>query len=224
VALEMDDRPPRVVITGGAGSLARALDANLSAAGWRVESPERRLLDVTDEASISSYFHGRPCDLLICNAGVIRDGLLARMTPQDWQDCWEVNFRGAVRCAQAVLPAMREAGGGQIVVISSQSAHDPPPGQAAYACAKAALTGWATGFASEVGASNIRVNAVLPGFLETRMTAGVSEPRRRQVLAEHRLGRFNTAAVVADFIRFLHSQLPHTSGQVFQLDSRCGPV
>jgi 3-oxoacyl-[acyl-carrier protein] reductase len=61
---------------------------------------------------------------------------------------------------------------------------------------------------------------VLPGFLETTMTSGVTPMRREQILADHTLGRFNTCAHAAEFIRFLHHQMPHTSGQVFQLDSR----
>jgi 3-oxoacyl-[acyl-carrier protein] reductase len=111
-------------------------------------------------------------------------------------------------------------GHGHIVFISSHSAKHPPVGQAAYASAKAALLGLTADLAALHGASNIRINAVLPGFVETRMTENVTETRRKQVLADHSLGRFNTCREAAAFIRFLHHELPHTSGQVFQLDSR----
>jgi 3-oxoacyl-[acyl-carrier protein] reductase len=111
-------------------------------------------------------------------------------------------------------------GHGHIIFISSRSAKHPPIGQAAYATAKAALLGLTADLASRHGPSNIRVNTVLPGFMETRMTENITQTRRQQVLADHSLGRFNTCRQTAAFIRFLHHELPHTSGQVFQLDSR----
>jgi 3-oxoacyl-[acyl-carrier protein] reductase len=109
---------------------------------------------------------------------------------------------------------------GHIIFISSFSALHPPLGQVAYAAAKAALLGYVADLAGRHGRSNIRVNAVLPGFLETRMTETVSARRRSEILAAHALERFNTCREAAGFIRFLHHDLPHTSGQVFQLDSR----
>jgi 3-oxoacyl-[acyl-carrier protein] reductase len=117
---------------------------------------------------------------------------------------------------------MRRLGQGHVVFISSHSAIHPPPGQVAYATAKAALLGLTSGLAIELGPEQIRVNAILPGFLETRMTQGVSSLRREQVLSAHTLGRFNTCEAAAAMIAFLHHALPHTSGQMFQLDSRPG--
>ena len=115
---------------------------------------------------------------------------------------------------------MIQQGNGHIVFISSYSALHPPLGQLAYATAKAALLGLTQSLARENGHHGIRVNAVLPGFLETRMTELVSEKRKIEILANHTLGRFNTPVEVAKFIRYLHQDLCHTSGQVFQLDSR----
>jgi len=85
------------------------------------------------------------------------------------------------------------------------------------------LLGLTRALAAAHGARGIRVNAILPGFLDTRMTREVTARRREAVLGEHTLGCFNTPAAVAGFIRFLHEHLPHTSGQVFQLDSRLAP-
>jgi 3-oxoacyl-[acyl-carrier protein] reductase len=115
---------------------------------------------------------------------------------------------------------MKRRKSGHVIFISSNSALHPPAGQAAYAAAKAALLGLVGDLAGPCGDFNIRVNAVLPGFLATRMTESVSNTRRAEVLAAHALGRFNTCERTAAFIRFLHFELPHTSGQVFQLDSR----
>jgi len=208
------------VITGGTGSLGRAITDVLKASNWCILAPGRDELDVCDQPAVRKFFQSRQVDLLVCAAGITRDAPLARLTHQSWEETWSVNFRGALDCANAVLPGMIDRGGGHIVFISSHSARQPPVGQAAYATAKAALLGLAADLARRHGACNIRVNAILPGFLQTRMTETVTDARRADILAEHALGRFNTSGRVAAFIRFLHHELPHTSGQIFQLDSR----
>ena len=210
----------QIIITGGNGGLARAIAARFADGGWQVDAPGRTALDVTDAAAVRSYFATRAPDLLVCNAGVIRDKPLARLADADWQDVIDANFHGARLCAVACLDAMAARGGGHVVFISSFSALHPPAGQSAYATAKAALIGLAQGLGAEVGSNGIRMNVVLPGFLETPMTRDVSAARRVEILAAHTLGRFNTPQVVAAFLWHLHHDLPHTSGQVFQLDSR----
>lgn len=210
------------VITGGSGSLGRAVATAMQAAPWTIAAPDRNELNVRDKSAVYQYFARRAVDLLVCTAGMIRDAPLARLTPAAWDETWQVNFNGAAWCADAVLPHMLAQGRGHIVLISSFSALHPPVGQAAYAAAKAALLGLVTDLAIRHGRSNIRVNAVLPGFLATRMTEAVSSARRAEIGAAHTLGRFNTCRETASFIRFLHHELPHTSGQVFQLDSRVG--
>jgi len=217
---EMPSTRFHAVITGGSGTLGSAVADSLRADGWVVDAPGSGDLDVRSEDEVRAYFADRVPDLLVCAAGVIRDARLARLTGKAWDEVWSVNFQGALACARAVIPGMERRGGGHVVFISSYSAISPPVGQAAYAAAKAAVLGLTRDLARQHGSGNVRVNAVLPGFLETRMTAEVSEPRRAAVLAEHSLGRFNTCEAVAGFIRHLHGQLPHTSGQVFQLDSR----
>jgi len=209
-----------VVITGGQGALGKALANEFEQASWKVEAPGRGDLDVCSEESVANYFSGRTVDLLICAAGLIRDAPLARLAEVDWDHVHETNFKGAVRCARMVSREMRERKAGHIVFISSYSAIHPPVGQAAYASSKAALVGLAQGLAAEFGSDGIRVNTVLPGFMETPMTFSVSESRRTEVLSDHVLGRFNTPAIVSKFIRHLQEDLLHTSGQVFNLDSR----
>lgn len=216
----MESETRHAVITGGTGSLGSAIACALQSPGWSIAAPGSANLDVRDAAAVRNYFHGRDVDLLVCAAGMTRDAPIARLTHEAWDDTWSVNFRGALESANAVLPRMIARGCGHIVFISSHSALHPPAGQAAYGSAKAALLGLLTDFARRHGPSNIRVNAVLPGFLETRMTRAVTGKRRAEILASHTLGRFNTCDRVAAFIRFLHHELPHTSGQIFQLDSR----
>jgi len=215
-----DTRQRQLIISGGHGGLARAINARFAAGGWDVRAPGRDELDVTDANAVSSFFSHHHPDLLICGAGVIRDAPIARLDPADWQHVINVNFHGARRCAAAVLSEMRNRGCGHIIFVSSHSALHPAVGQAAYATAKAALLGITRDLAIEAGSYGVRVNAILPGFLETPMTSTVSGIRRKTVRSDHALGRFNTVEAVASFIWHLHQELPHTSGQTFQLDSR----
>ena len=210
----------RAVITGGSGSLGRAIEAALESPAWKILAPSSSDLDVRDERAIRSFFQQNPVDLLVSAAGITRDSPLARATEESWDQVFAVNFKGAAACAREVLPGMIGKKSGHIVFISSFSALHPPIGQVAYATAKAALLGLTEDLARINGPHNIRVNAILPGFLETRMTENVSEKRRKSVRGNHVLDRFNTPEHVAKFIRHLHHDLPHTSGQVFQLDSR----
>lgn len=210
----------RAVITGGEGDLAQEIAVHLNEHAFRVETPGRAELDVTQPDQVDAYFSKREVDLLVCNAGITRDQPLARLTELDWQEVIDVNLKGAIRCTQAAVQNMKSRGGGSIVIISSYSALHPPVGQSAYAASKAALLGWVNELAQEAGEDNIRINAILPGFLETKMTNSVRKERKGEVIAEHALKRLNTSSQVAAFIRFIHQELPHTSGQVFQLDSR----
>lgn len=216
---------PVALITGGQGALATALRTELQAQHWQVHAPGRDALDVTDAAAVRAGIDGLPrLDLLVHNAGFLRDAPLARMSEADFAAVLEVHLRGAFLCARAALRPMLRQGGGHLVLVGSFSALSGPAGQANYAAAKAGLIGLAQSLAAEYGARGIRANVVLPGLLETPMTAPLlADPeRRRRALAAHTLGRFNTPAEAARFIVFLHS-LPHTSGQVFSLDSRVQP-
>ena len=209
-----------LVITGGSGGLGKAIIEVFAAASWEIAAPGRAELDVTDPVAVRSYFELRQVDLLVCAAGIIRDAPLARLDESAWDEVLAVNYQAAAACAAAVLPAMIGQGGGHIVFISSRSALHPPPGQVAYATAKAALLGLTASLARTNSRHGIRVNAILPGFLETRMTESVSDVRKADILREHVLGRFNTPDTVSKFIRHLHEDRLNTSGQVFQLDSR----
>ena len=208
------------VITGGTGALGSAIADAFRQPGWVIDSPGSQLLDMRAPTAIRRYFHERRVELLVCAAGMIRDAPLIKLSEDVWDETWTINFKGTAACVNAVLPAMMTKGGGHIVLISSYSALHPPIGQVAYATAKAALLGLITDLATRYGPSNIRINAVLPGFLETPMTSTVSDRRRAEILAAHQLGRLNTCLIAAKFVRFLHHEMPHTSGQIFQLDSR----
>lgn len=191
------------------------------AAGWLVDAPGRDLLDVADSSSVQSWFEKYDrLDLCVCNAGIIADGPLAKMAEARWDEVMEVNLTGAMRCARAAAKLMLRQRGGHIIFISSYSAYCPPAGQANYAAAKAALEGLAKSLAKELGGRGIRVNVVVPGFLDTKMTASVDPMVRQAALDKHVLNELNSPLRVARFIRFLDEEMLQTSGQVFHLDSR----
>ena len=212
---------PQAIITGGKGGLGEAISIKLKSAGVDVLSPGRGDLNVADAASVRDYFHQLDyIDLLVCNAGAILDKPLARMSASDWDQVMQVNLKGAFLCAREVSRSMMKRRSGHIIFISSFSAIHPPAGQANYAAAKSALLGVMKSMAQELGARNVRVNAILPGFLETKMTDNLSDEVKQAALQKHTLGRFNTPEAVAEFITHLHQRMLHTSGQVFNLDSR----
>ena len=211
--------PLHILISGGAGGLARALQKEFSSRE-QVYAPGRQEMDVRDEARIDAYVSRlERLDVLIVNAGLTRDGAVTGLAVDDFAEMVNTNLRGAFLCARAALKLMVRQRSGHIVFIGSRAARCGTRGQSAYAAAKAGLVGLAQSLAKEYGGRNIRCNVVLPGFLETPMTAPLSAERREEVRAEHALGRFNTVENAARFIVFL-TRLDHVSGQVFTLDSR----
>jgi 3-oxoacyl-[acyl-carrier protein] reductase len=208
------------VITGGEGALAQAIRSQLLGAGWIVHAPGRTELDVRRAADVTDWFARLGAvDLLINNAGIVRDAPLLRMTEADWDEVIDTNLKGAFLCSRAATALMQARGGGHILQIGSFSALRPPAGQAAYAASKAGLIGLTQALAAEWGAANIRVNCVLPGFLETRMTAGLSGEVIKAARSSHTLQRFNTVEAVARLVVELAAQ-PNLSGQIIQGDSR----
>jgi len=200
--------------------LAVELRAQLLVAGYDVKAPSHAELDVTDVEAVQGFI--KECDrvdLLINNAGLAVDRPVHRMSEVEWDETVSVNVKGAFFCAQNVLRKMLKQKSGHIINIGSHSAFCPPPGQASYASAKAALIGMTQSLAAESGGRGVRVNCVLPGFLETRMTAKMSEEAIDLKREDHMLGFFNTVKDAARFMVFLDS-MEAVSGQVFQLDSR----
>lgn len=212
--------PLHILISGGEGDLARALQKEFLSEGSVVHAPGRKAMDVRDETQVDAYFSQiKHLDILVANAGLTRDGALTGLVEEDLNESVNTNLRGAFLCARAALKLMVKQRYGHIVLIGSRAAKCGTRGQSVYAASKAGLVGFAQSLAKEYGARNIRCNVVLPGFLETKMTASLSPERREVVRIEHALGRFNTVENAARAIAFL-SRLDHVSGQVFTLDSR----
>lgn len=209
------------IVTGGGGGLGSAVVADLRRSGMVVTALGRTDAELTDAAAVQRCFAALEVpDLLVCAAGATGDKLLARLGEDHWDEVLAVNLRAAFFCARAVAGPMLKRRSGHIVFISSYSAIHPPAGQAAYAAAKAGLLGLTRSLAREFGARGVRVNAVLPGFLQTRMTSGLRPEVVAAARSAHVLGRFNQVSEVAAFVRCLHLEMGGTSGQVFNLDSR----
>ncbi len=207
-----------IVITGGAGDLARAIVTALP--GDVIYAPARAELDVRDEAQVDAFFAKLPrVDVLIANAGLTRDGALANLAMADVNEVIAANLGGAFLCTRAAIKPMMKQRSGHIVLIGSRAAKHGTRGQSAYAAAKAGLVGFGQSVAKEYGSRNVRCNVVLPGFLETKFTAQVTDKRLAEIREEHVLGRFNTPENAARAIAFI-ARLDHVSGQVFTLDSR----
>jgi len=159
---------------------------------------------------------------LINNAGIVRDAGLWEMADDDWDRVLDVNLKGAFLCVQEVSKVMIRQRAGHIINISSFSGRTGQRGQANYAAAKAGLFGLTASLARELGSRNVRVNAILPGVLPTKMTANLTESEIDQFAAANALGRINSLDEVARFIAFL-AGTQNISGQLFQLDSRIAP-
>ena len=166
--------------------------------------------DVSDAAAVKDAVksaikeHGA-FHILVNNAGITRDGLLARMKESDWDRVLQVNLKGAFNCTQAVAMAMMKERWGRIINISSVVAAMGNPGQANYAATKAGLEGFTRSVAREMASRGITANAVAPGFIETDMTAELPEKIKEQLLSQIPVGCMGSPEDVAAAVAFLAS-------------------
>jgi 3-oxoacyl-[acyl-carrier protein] reductase len=165
-------------------------------------------LDVTSAESVKAAFAEAerafgPIEILVNNAGVTKDGLAMRMSPEAWSEVMETNLTGAFRCIQAVLRGMMKQRWGRIINISSVVGLSGNPGQANYVSSKAGLIGLTKSLSQELGSRNITVNAVAPGFIETAMTQALSAEAREAITSKIPIGRIGTPNEVAHAVCFL---------------------
>jgi len=141
--------------------------------------------------------------ILVNNAGITRDNLLARMSDEEWDDVLATNLKSVFRLSRAVLRAMMKARGGRIISIGSVVGSMGNPGQANYAASKAGMIGFTKSLAQEIGSRNVTVNCVAPGFIDTDMTQGLGEEQRAKLVEHVPLKRLGQPADVAAAVAFL---------------------
>jgi 3-oxoacyl-[acyl-carrier protein] reductase len=158
-------------------------------------------------------------DVLVNNAGITRDGLLMRMSEEDWDAVHQTNLRGAFLVTKAAMRPLLRATNGRIIFISSIVGVTGNPGQANYAAAKAGLIGFARAIARELASRAITCNVVAPGFVETDITAAMTPAQREAAIAQVPLGRTATPAEIAPLVAFLAGEGgAYITGQCINVD------
>ena len=220
------------IVTGAGRGIGKAIALDLAQAGCdiaitnrtkelgdrtraAVEALGRKCLavqaDVADVAAVDALVKqaleqlGR-VDILVNNAGITKDGLLLRMSPEDWRQVMAVNLDGMFYMTRAVVKPMVRQRSGRIVNLSSVVGFTGNAGQVNYASSKAAVIGFTKSVARELGSRNITCNAVAPGFIETEMTGKLDEGQQKAILQQVPLGRMGKVEDIAKAVRFLASE------------------
>ncbi len=230
--------PRTVLVTGGNRGIGRAIAEEFVAQGHRVavtvrsgEGPAGTLsviADVTDSASLDSAFAEveeklGPVEILVANAGITRDMLLLRMTDEDFEEVLNTNLTGAFRVVRRATKGMVKARFGRIILISSVVGLLGSAGQVNYSAAKSGLVGMARSITRELGSRGITANVVSPGFIETDLTAVLSEEQQEQYRKNIPAGRFATTDEVARVVTWLASDdASYISGAVIPVDGGLG--
>ena len=242
----MSDLTPTALVTGGSRGIGRAIAVTLAAAGLQVyltyvskpDEAEQTVsaieqaggtarafrVDVADAASVAAFFQDEIKDkvsleVLVNNAGITKGGLVLRMKDEDFDRVLGVNLRGAFVCLREAAKIMTRQRRGRIVNIASVVGQMGNAGQINYAAAKAGLIGVTKSAAKELAGRSITVNAVAPGFIETDMTAALSDEARQAYARAIPLGRLGTAQDVADAVAFLASdKAAYITGQVLAVN------
>ncbi len=221
-----------VLVAGGSGGIGRAVVDLLRRVGAEVFSVDRVATraadgathlecDLADPAAIAALHERLPASLhaFVHCAGITRDGVLWKLAPAAWDEVLRVNLDSAFHLLQLVVPRMRTAGGGSIVLVASINGERGKFGQSNYAASKAGLIALGKSAARELGAFGIRVNSVSPGWIETDMTRSLPEEQRRRARDETALGKLGRPEDVAGAVLFLCSDASgHVSGQVLRVD------
>ena len=227
-----------VLVTGGNRGIGLAIARQLAAGGDRVTVTSRSgeqvdglttvTCDVRDTASVDEAFakveaDQGPVEVLVANAGVTHDQLLALMSEDAFTSVIDTNLTGAYRVAKRAVRPMMRLRHGRLIFISSVVGLLGSAGQANYASAKAGLVGLTRSLARELASRNITSNVVAPGFVDTDMTAALSEEQKAGIVSRVPLGRIASAAEVAAAVAFLASdEAGYITGAVIPVDGGLG--
>jgi 3-oxoacyl-[acyl-carrier protein] reductase len=228
-------------VTGGSRGIGRAIALELARAGASVVVGYRSAADEAEE--VAREAGGRAVqadvadpddakrlveeagelDVLVNNAGLTRDGLLARMPDDDWRSVLETNLGGVFHTCRAAARGMMRRRSGAIVNVSSVVGLHGNPGQTNYAASKAGIVGFTKSLARELGNRGVRANVIAPGYVDTRLTREISEEMRGLMLRNTPLGRFGAPEDVAGAVRFLCSdEASFITGEVLLVDGGLG--
>jgi 3-oxoacyl-[acyl-carrier protein] reductase len=229
------------LVTGGSRGIGRAIALELARAGAEVTLSYRSGKDEAEEvareagaraveADVADPEQAKALvdaagelDILVNNAGVTRDGLIARMSDEDWRVVIETNLSGVFHTCRAAARGMMKRRSGSIVNISSIVGMHGNPGQTNYSASKAGIIGFTKALARELGNRGVRANVVAPGYVDTRLTQVIAEEMKELMLANTPLGRFGSPEDIAGAVRFLCSeQASFITGEVLLVDGGLG--
>ena len=212
-----------LVIVNYCGSAKRAEETvqEIEAAGGKAEALQCDISDFTKAGEMMDYViktYGR-VDILVNNAGITRDGLLMKMSEEDFDAVLNTNLKGAFNCMRHVARQMVKQRGGRIINISSVSGVMGNAGQANYSASKAGIIGLTRTMARELASRGITVNGIAPGFVDTDMTKVLPEQVREAATAQIPLGRFGQPEDIANMAVYLASEkASYITGQIISVD------
>ena len=230
--------PRSVLVTGGNRGIGRAIAEAFLAQGDKVAvttrsggAPEGALdvrCDVTDPAAVEAAFaaveeaHG-PVEVLVANAGITHDTLVLRMSEEAWGSVIDTNLTGSFRLAKRAAKGMLRLRRGRIIFISSVVGLLGSAGQVNYAASKAGLVGMARSLSRELGSRSITTNVVAPGFIDTDMTAVLSDEQKQGIRTQVPLGRYGDPTEIASAVTWLASDgAAYVTGAVIPVDGGLG--
>ncbi|MFY9580525.1 MAG: 3-oxoacyl-[acyl-carrier-protein] reductase [Gaiellaceae bacterium] len=229
------------LVTGGSRGIGAAIARELARAGATVtlsyrsgkeeaeqvanEAGARAVqADVSDgEQAKTLVSEAGDLDILVNNAGLTRDGVIVRMSDEDWREVIDTNLGGVFHTCRAAARGMMKRRAGAIVNISSIVGLHGNPGQTNYSASKAGIIGFTKALARELGVRGVRANVVAPGYIDTRLTQVIADDMKEIMLANTPLGRFGAAQDVAGAVRFLCSdEASFITGEVLLVDGGLG--